>query len=54
MVKAHLHPQQPQMSAVPFPLMGAVVVRRHPLDVLLSALNYAGIRDIKAVSSMRR
>ncbi|OWU82245.1 hypothetical protein ATO6_22635 [Oceanicola sp. 22II-s10i] len=45
LLKTHLHPVHQRMSLVPDESIAAILIRRHPLDILLSALNYAKLRD---------
>ncbi|AZV80624.1 hypothetical protein EBB79_22335 (plasmid) [Parasedimentitalea marina] len=45
LMKTHLHPGHARMDNCPLPTAGAITIRRHPLDVLLSALNYAKIKE---------
>ena len=44
-IKTHLHPYNERMARCPLPSAGTITIRRHPLDVLLSALNYARVRQ---------
>lgn len=44
LVKTHFGPDDPRMAACPDALAGAILIRRHPLDILLSGLNYAALR----------
>ena len=44
LLKTHLFPQNPRMRACPHRTLGAITIRRHPLDILLSALNYAKVK----------
>lgn len=44
-VKTHLHPDHDHYRAAAPDLAGIITIRRHPLDVLLSSLNYAKVRE---------
>ncbi|MEP5764916.1 MAG: sulfotransferase domain-containing protein [Halieaceae bacterium] len=44
LVKTHSYPGSEQLNAVSNPFYGAITIRRHPLDILLSAVNYNGIK----------
>lgn len=43
-LKTHMHPHHPDFAQVKMPLAAIISIRRHPLDILLSSLNYALIR----------
>lgn len=44
-LKTHLTPDHPRMANCPGATAGVIVVDRHPLDILLSALNYAAVKE---------
>ncbi len=46
--KTHLYPGHRRMSKCPMESMGAITIRRHPLDILLSSMNYAGHKGYSA------
>lgn len=46
-IKTHLYPEHRAMLRPQLSLKAAVLIRRHPLDILLSALNYAMVREEK-------
>jgi len=45
-VKTHLYPGHDRMAACTDTTIGAVTIYRHPLDILLSALNYAKVKEL--------
>lgn len=47
LLKTHLHPKNPRMALCTDETCGAITIRRHPLDILLSSLNYAGLKGIE-------
>lgn len=49
LVKTHLHPGEKRMALCPDRMIGVITIRRHPLDVLLSALNYARVKETGGV-----
>lgn len=49
MIKTHLYPGHKRMETVPYATAGIITIRRHPLDILLSALNYAHLKEMQSV-----
>lgn len=43
-IKTHLHPDHKRFSEFDAEISGVISIRRHPLDILLSSLNYARIK----------
>ena len=48
-VKTHLWPGQRRFSLLEGDLIGVVSIKRHPLDVVLSSINYASVHRAKEV-----
>ena len=44
-IKTHLFPEHPTFALVRGNIKGVITIKRHPLDVLLSSLNYAGFKE---------
>jgi hypothetical protein len=44
-IKTHFYPKHPRFSSFRGQIIAAITIRRHPLDVLLSSLNYAYTRE---------
>ena len=47
-VKTHLYPQHPNFGMLRGQISSIVTIYRHPMDVLLSSLNYAKVKDARS------
>lgn len=45
LLKTHLHPDHARMARCPDTTIGVITIYRHPLDILLSSLNYARVKE---------
>ncbi|HEJ6636302.1 TPA: sulfotransferase domain-containing protein, partial [Legionella pneumophila] len=44
-IRTHFYPGSPRMGGYTGDCIGAITIYRHPLDILLSAINYAKLKN---------